>query len=62
MAFHKRTREYWDWSKGVTFGDVGTIKPATDTGWIQMSINTANAPMLKEDKLQAERNGDQVLL
>ncbi|MED2754373.1 BppU family phage baseplate upper protein, partial [Bacillus thuringiensis] len=39
----KEQGDTWDWSKGVTLRTDGTIKQATDTGWILMSINTANA-------------------
>ncbi|MBJ8025765.1 BppU family phage baseplate upper protein [Bacillus cereus] len=51
----------WDWSKGVTLRTDGTIKQATDTGWILMSINTANASNVEGRQVtRAKRNGDQV--
>ncbi|PFI78317.1 BppU family phage baseplate upper protein [Bacillus cereus] len=50
---------------GGTFtGEVafsGGLKQATDTGWIQMSINTANASNVEGRQVtRAKRNGDQV--
>ncbi|MEN3133076.1 BppU family phage baseplate upper protein [Bacillus cereus] len=64
LIFAPSTKEQgdtWDWSKGVTFRTDGTIKQATDTGWIQMSINTANASNVEGRQVtRAKRNGDQV--
>ncbi|MED2754668.1 hypothetical protein P4275_29930, partial [Bacillus thuringiensis] len=57
----KEQGDTWDWSKGVTLRTDGTIKQATDTGWILMSINTANASNVEGRQVtRAKRNGDQV--
>ncbi|HDR4886274.1 TPA: BppU family phage baseplate upper protein [Bacillus cereus] len=64
LIFAPSTKEQgdtWDWSKGVTFRTDGTIRQATDTGWIQMSINAANASNVEGRQVtRAKRNGDQV--
>ncbi|EOO36952.1 hypothetical protein IIU_01555 [Bacillus cereus VD133] len=64
LIFAPSTKEQgdtWDWSKGVIFRTDGTIKQATDTGWIQMSINTGNASNVEGRQVtRAKRNGDQV--
>ncbi|WP_240519792.1 hypothetical protein [Bacillus thuringiensis] len=48
-------------AKKVEIRTDGTIKPATDTDWIQMLINTANASNIKGRQVtRVKRNGDQV--
>lgn len=29
----------WDWAKGIEFKDDGTIRQATDTGWVPITLN-----------------------
>ncbi|EKS8373327.1 BppU family phage baseplate upper protein [Bacillus cereus] len=64
LIFAPSTKEQgdtWDWSKRVEFRTDGTIKQATDTDWIQISINTANASNVEGRQVtRAKRNGDQV--
>ncbi|MED2777588.1 BppU family phage baseplate upper protein [Bacillus thuringiensis] len=64
LIFAPSTKEQgdtWDWSKKVEIRTDGTIKQATDTDWIQMSINTANASNVEGRQVtRAKRNGDQV--
>ncbi|MGE1025176.1 BppU family phage baseplate upper protein, partial [Bacillus sp. GMs2/2] len=64
LIFAPSTKEQgdsWDWSKRVEFRTDGTIRQATDTDWIQMSINTANASNVEGRQVtRAKRNGDQV--
>ncbi|MGU3441234.1 BppU family phage baseplate upper protein [Bacillus cereus] len=64
LIFAPSTKEQgdtWDWSKKIEIRTDGTIKQATDTGWIQMSINTANASNVEGRQVtRAKRNGDQV--
>ncbi|MBG9617392.1 MULTISPECIES: BppU family phage baseplate upper protein [Bacillus] len=64
LIFAPSTKEQgdtWDWSKRVEFRTDGTIKQATDTDWIQISINTVNASNVEGRQVtRAKRNGDQV--
>ncbi|PGS67705.1 hypothetical protein COC69_27635 [Bacillus cereus] len=51
----------WDWNKAFRIKPDGTMKQVTDTDWIKVAINTANASNVEgRQVIRAKRNGHQV--
>ncbi|MHA2895901.1 BppU family phage baseplate upper protein [Bacillus cereus] len=61
LIFAPSTKEQgdtWDWSKRVEFRIDGTIKQATDTGWINLA--TTGVENVPDRILKYKRSGDQI--
>ncbi|MCB5900356.1 BppU family phage baseplate upper protein [Bacillus cereus] len=51
----------WDWAKGIEFKDDGTIRQATDTGWVPITLN-AGVTSIDGRTCQFKRVGSTVTL
>ncbi|MCU4979604.1 phage baseplate upper protein [Bacillus cereus] len=61
LIFAPSTKEQgdtWDWSKRVEFRTDGTIRQATDTGWI--NLPTTGVENIPDRILKYKRSGDQI--
>ncbi|MDR5047302.1 DUF2479 domain-containing protein [Bacillus thuringiensis] len=61
LIFAPSTKEQgdtWDWSKRVEFRTDGTIKQATDTGWINLSITGAES--VADRNMKYKKSGEQI--
>ncbi|MDK3014532.1 BppU family phage baseplate upper protein [Bacillus cereus] len=61
LIFAPSTKEQgdtWDWSKRVEFRTDGTIKQATDTGWINLPITGAES--VADRNMKYKKSGEQI--
>ncbi|MGM1412808.1 BppU family phage baseplate upper protein [Bacillus cereus group sp. BceL300] len=61
LIFAPSTKEQgdtWDWSKRVEFRTDGTVRQATDTGWINLA--TTGVENIPDRILKYKRSGDQI--
>ncbi|WP_144518883.1 BppU family phage baseplate upper protein [Bacillus thuringiensis] len=54
----KEQGDTWDWSKKVEFRTDGTVKQATDTGWI--TLPTTGVENVPDRNLKYKRSGEQI--